>query len=192
MQIKLLLLCLGLALTGMATMVQAIEEPAFENAGQVGNVELRDYAATIQARTPSARESGSSSTFRRLAGYIFGGNATETSIAMTAPVETHMAKDGYMAFTMPSQYGMADLPAPLDDSVSLHQVPSRRLAVISFGGWATDGKVERKTAELLNILESNGIGVAGPPSLHQYNPPWTPPWSRRNEVVVEVVVDTRR
>ena len=75
--------------------------------------------------------------------------------------------------TMPAE---EDLPAPLDDSVTLHAVPKRRLAAISFGGWATDGRVESKTEELLATLSAQGIDTLGPPSLNQYNPPWTPPW----------------
>lgn len=133
-----------------------------------------------------ALQGESSSTFRRLANYIFGGNTQEQSIAMTAPVETRRTEDGYMAFTMPGQYRMEDLPAPLDDTVTLHAVPSRILAAITFGGWATDGRVARHTQSLLQTLVSQDIETVGPPSLNQYNPPWTPPWSRRNEVVIEV------
>ena len=184
MKLKVFALCL--ALTAGANTTLAIEEPAFESVGQVGNVELRDYAPTIQARTPMSVESSSNSTFRRLAGFIFGGNSADLEIAMTAPVETRATEDGYMAFTMPSQYAMEDLPDPLDDSVSLHAVPERRLAVLSFGGWATSGLVARKTAELFAALEDSGIATVGPPALNQYNPPWTLPWNRRNEVMVEV------
>ena len=168
-------------------MTYAIEEPSFEAAGQVGDVELRDYAPSIQARTSMAEDGGTSSPFRRLANFIFGENSLDAEIAMTAPVETREDADGYMAFTMPSEYGLEDLPAPLDDSVSLHEVPPRRMAALSFGGWATDGKVERMTVELFATLEENGIETVGPPALNQYNPPWTLPWMRRNEVVVEVV-----
>lgn len=178
---------LTLFLAAGSHMTHAIEEPSFELAGQVGDVELRDYAATIQARTSMGEDSGTASPFRRLANFIFGDNSQESEIAMTAPVETRDTEDGYMAFTMPSEYSMEDLPAPLDDSVSLHEVPPRRMAALSFGGWATDGKVERMTVELFATLEENGIETVGPPALNQYNPPWTLPWKRRNEVVVEIV-----
>ncbi len=184
---KIYLSLLSLVFIGAATMVQAIEEPAYIPLGQVGKIELREYAPSIQARTPMTVESRSSSTFQRLANYIFGGNTRKQSIAMTAPVETRMDAHGYMAFTMPSQYSLSDLPLPLNDNVSLHKLPARRLAVLSFGGWATDGKVKRKTQELLDTLQAHGIETLGPPSLNQYNPPWTPPWNRRNEVCVEIV-----
>ena len=179
------ILCLGLAAGPM--MAVAIEEPSFELLDTVEEVELRQYAPTIQARTPMQVDDSSSSGFKRLAGYIFGGNAQEQSIAMTAPVEQSMAAaDAYMAFTMPSEHAMAELPAPNDSNVSLHEVPARTVAAISFSGWATGGKVEKMTRELMRTLEANGIETVGPPSLNQYNPPWTPPWMRRNEVVVEI------
>jgi len=177
---------LALVLTGIATMGHAIEEPAYETAQHIDNVELRDYTSSIQARTAMASEDSSSGSFRRLANYIFGGNTAEQSIAMTAPVETHMAADGYMAFTLPAEYAMAQLPSPNDQSVSLHAVPARRIAVIAFGGWATDGRVEEKSRELLAVLEANDIQTIGEPFLNQYNPPWTLPWNRRNEVAVLV------
>ncbi len=184
MTFKHFFIVLGLA--GFATMGYAIEEPAYETAQHIDNVELRDYAASIQARTTMGSEDSSSSSFRRLANYIFGGNTAEQSIAMTAPVESHMTSDGYMAFTLPSEYAMAQLPSPNDTSVTLHAVPARRIAVIVFGGWATDGRVEEKSRELMAVLAANGIQTVGEPFLNQYNPPWTLPWNRRNEVAVLV------
>ena len=167
-------------------MAQAIEEPAWNLVGQLDEVELRAYEPSIQARTPMQTGDGSSSGFKRLAGYIFGGNETEQSIAMTAPVETSMTRDSYMAFTMPSEHAMEDLPAPNDGSVSLHEVPARTVAAIRFSGWATSAKVERMTETLIATLQANGIEPLGPPSLNQYNPPWTPPWMRRNEIMVVI------
>ncbi len=68
-------------------------------------------------------------------------------------------------------------------------MPERTVAVIAFSGWATGGKVERFSRELLSTLEENGIEVTGTPGLNQYNPPWTPPFMRRNEIAVEVALD---
>ena len=181
-----LLAALGTSGLADRALADTVEEPAYSVVRVIGDVELRNYTATIQARTPMAVEGDSSSTFRRLADYIFGGNAGEQSIAMTAPVETSRTKGGYMAFTMPSQYRMEDLPAPLNADVTLHAIPERTLAALPFGGWATEGRVDRNTEALLAALEKEGIEAIGAPALNQYNPPWTPPWRRRNEVVVEV------
>jgi len=177
-----------LAFSAASAVADKIEEPAYTPLGNVGQVELRLYAPSIQARTPLADSGQTNSGFRRLAGYIFGGNDSEMEIAMTAPVEETLEDQPIMAFTLPSEHRMEDLPAPDDDGVTLVQVPERAVAVIAFSGWATEGKVEDKTETLLAILATQGIAVEGVPSLNQYNPPWTPPFMRRNEITVAVAL----
>ena len=179
------IVCLFLAIGSM--MSQGTEEPSWTLIAQLDNVEIRKYGPVIQARTLLDNKGRSSKGFRTLAAYIFGGNAQEQSIAMTAPVEETLADNGaYMAFTMPSQYGLEDLPAPTDSLVTLHTVPSRTVAVIQFSGWARDSVVAEQTRILLETIEAHGRVAVSIPSLNQYNPPWIPPWKRRNEVMVQV------
>ena len=168
------------------SMADQVEEPAFAALGTIDAVELRRYAASLQARTPLATSGETNSGFRRLAGYIFGGNDRDMEIAMTAPVEETLEAEPTMAFTMPSEHRMEDLPAPDDGEVELVEMPERTVAVIEFSGWATEGKVEDKTEELLTTLQTHNISVVGAPSLNQYNPPWTPPFMRRNEIMVAI------
>ena len=178
------MLCVCLAMGG--TMSHAIEEPAWTLVTAVEDVEIRQYAPVIQARTAIGGSDKSTGGFRTLANYIFGGNAREQEIAMTAPVEERLSgEDAYMAFTMPAQYRLEDLPAPNGQSVTLHEVPARTVAVVTFSGWARDGVVEKQTRILMATLETHGWVAVGAPSLNQYNPPWTL-WGRRNEVMVEV------
>ncbi len=168
-------------------MADSIEEPRWELIENIGEVEIRNYAPCIQAVTELPRSSASSSGFRRLAGFIFGKNATGESIAMTAPVqETLGTERPLMTFTMPAAYSMQDLPAPNDERVRLVEVPEKTVASLSFSGWATGGRVASMRDELLMTLESNDVEVVGQPILNQYNPPWTPPFMRRNEISVEV------
>jgi hypothetical protein len=180
------LLLAVLATAATAAMADNVEEPAYTSLGELDEVELRRYAPSIQARTSLANSGQTNSGFRRLAGYIFGGNDRDMEIAMTAPVEETLEPEPVMTFTLPSEHRMEDLPAPDDTSVELVEVPERTVAVIEFSGWATGGKVEDKTEELLATLAKHGIAVAGVPSLNQYNPPWTPPFMRRNEIMVAV------
>ena len=181
---------LGLFLATGSAMSHGTEEPSYTLVAQVESVEIRQYEPVIQARTVMDDKSQTSSGFRTLLVYIFGGNAKEQSIAMTAPVEETLSDtDVYMAFTMPSQYSMEDLPEPTNKLVTLHEVPARTMAVVQFSGWARDAVVEEQTRLLLSTLAAHGWVVVGTPSLNQYNPPWTPPWSRRNEVMVQVQAD---
>jgi len=82
--------------------------------------------------------------------------------------------------------GIDDLPNPDSDAVELRPVPQRLVAVISFSGRASDKKAEEKWQELSTALEANNVKVIGEPLLNQYNPPWTLPFLRRNEVMVEI------
>ena len=181
---SLILICLLLPIHAVAS---SIEEPAWELLDQIGPVELRRYEPAIEARTPLSSSRETSGGFNRLAGYIFGKNQSGQKIAMTAPVTETLSFDGpVMSFTMPSAYDMEELPSPRDPMVTLHEVPERTVAAVRFSGWATGGKVKRHTRELLATLENQGIQTTGDPSLNQYNPPWTPPFMRRNEITVEV------
>ena len=183
---------LAVMLSGGALSTSATEEPAWTLLNTLGDVDVRRYEPVIQARTPTPGQTTSSGGFRTLAGYIFGGNAQEQEIAMTAPVERSLSEaDNFMAFNMPGQFSMDELPQPNDSSVTLHKIPARTVAVISFSGWAREGVVREKVQALLATLASHGIETSSEPLLAQYNPPWTPPWKRRNEVMVEIPEQTK-
>lgn len=173
------------------SMAGDIEEPEWHLVDSLDGVELRHYSPSVQART-TLRGSGQTSVgFRRLAGFIFGGNDRSEKIAMTAPVqETLQDTLPTMAFTMPSGYQIQDLPAPESDKVVIVDVPARTLAVIRFSGWATRGKIARNSKKLFKILKQYGIEPASGTTLNQYNPPWTPPFLRRNEISVEIASDS--
>lgn len=169
------------------TMADDIEEPRWELLTTLDSVEIRQYEPSIQAVTQLQSSGETSEGFRRLAGYIFGGNERSQSIAMTAPVEETLEQNSpMMAFTLPAEYALEDLPTPDDGKVTLRPVEGRTVAAIRFSGWATSGAVTRKQKELLAILDQHGIATVGVPALNQYNPPWTLPFFRRNEVAVEI------
>lgn len=113
-------------------MASNIEEPAYELVRAYSDFEVRDYATNVQARVQTAGNAPSGG-FRRVAGYIFGGNQTGESIAMTAPVSMWEEKGaGWLAFTMPSAYDLEALPTPHDAGVLLVAQPKQRVAVMSF------------------------------------------------------------
>lgn len=179
-------LCL-IMMMGVASMAQGTEEPSWTSITRLGDVEVRHYEETVQAVTtlPSERHTGTG--FKRLAGFIFGGNHSNQEIAMTAPVQEALYQEQpEMAFTMPSQYHFDELPQPNDPTVELRVQPARTVAVVAFSGWATAAKIDKKTTLLRDTLEQNGILETGELYLNQYNPPWTPPFMRRNEVMVEI------
>jgi hypothetical protein len=181
------------------------EEPHYDVVEQVGDAELRAYAPRLAAETvvPGGAEAARGEGFPRLAGYIFGGNAGGSRIAMTAPVAQADAGAGQrIAMTAPVAQApagagwsirfylpadVADPPAPCDARVHIVTVPGETMAVLRFSGIASDGAIAAQRARLLGLLAPSGWQPAGPPVTWFYDPPWTLPPFRRNEVAVPVV-----
>ncbi len=182
-------------------------EPKYRVIGTVGAVQIRQYAPRIAAETTvhgsvyHARSQG----FRRLAGYIFGGNRTRAKIAMTAPVaqasdapsekiamtapvdQSQSGPDAWtIRFYMPAGYTMETLPVPNDPKVHLVTVPAEDYAALRFSGVPNQTSVAREQARLLAALKSSAWTPAGEPAAWFYDPPWTLPFLRRNEAVVKV------
>ena len=110
-------------------------------------------------------------------------------IPMTAPVlhEKSSEDESFtIAFIMPSKYTMETLPQPNNPDVRLREVPKQRFAVVKFSWYATKDRVEKKTERLKAAMERDGLKPAGEPIVAQYNPPWTPPFMRRNEIQIPI------
>jgi hypothetical protein len=106
---------------------------------------------------------------------------------MTAPVLERVGADGgVMAFVMPPGMQMEDLPKPSSPKVTLRAVPGFKAAVIRFSGWDSVATVQKKTKQLAAALERDGLRAVAAPTTAFYNPPWTPPFMRRNEVIIEI------
>ena len=185
-QSLLVMSLLAITTLTISTAVNAIEEPRYEvvTAWEEHSIELRSYAPRILAVTTMTQ--GQNNGFRVLAGYIFGGNNNDQKIAMTAPVQRSMDDSAEMAFMMPAEYSLSDLPTPEDDRVSFREAPGYTAAVIQFNGWADMEKAEANWQVLQAFLTERDIAITGEPSLNQYNPPWTLPFMRRNEIIVPI------
>jgi hypothetical protein len=157
------------------------KEPSYEVLRTLEkDVELREYDPQIRATSQMGQENRS---FGVLSEYIFGNNDRSEQIGMTAPVITHGDK---MSFIMPKRYNLESLPKPLNAQIEIDQVQRSIIAVIRFSGFTSPKKMDEEAEKLLMALESNGIRTKGEPFLMRYNPPWTLPFLRRNEVAVEV------
>lgn len=141
--------------------------------------------ATVTAGASTYKELGSSG-FRKLAGYIFGGNQQNQQIAMTAPVHMEMTDTASsMSFVMPARYSKDQLPTPVNPEVVIKSVPAEYVAVISFGGFASDSKINRYSERLRRALEKQGIQYTGNFRYLGYNPPFQV-IGRRNEIMVHI------
>jgi hypothetical protein len=151
--------------------------------------EIRFYpsatVATINSNAKTYKEL-SGPGFRRLAGYIFGGNETSTNISMTAPVHMDINDSvSSMSFVMPSAYNEENLPKPNDPNVLIHKTADEYVAVIQFSGFASDKDLAYYSGKLYDILKEKGITSYGHARFLGYNPPFQL-IDRRNEIIVSV------
>ena len=148
--------------------------------------------------------SASNEGFRRLFKYITGSNTSEVDIAMTAPVQMSMDDPGQkidmtspvrqlengnflqVAFMLPSKFDMKSAPTPTDDRVTIKEIPARIMAVIRYSGRWTEKNRSKYEYRLRENLELHEITAISQAETAAYNPPFTPPFMRRNEIMLEV------
>lgn len=197
----------------IASTVLATEEPQYVLLEKSEPFELRAYAPLIVAevKVNGDLDSASNQGFRLIAAYIFGKNQVAEKIAMTAPVSIESSDQNKSAkiamtapvgivgsasespgnlwtvsFVMPAEYTLASLPKPLNPQVKIREVPAERRAVITFSGFYDEEKVQQKTHALRDWIKSRNLRATGEPQFARYNPPWTLPFMRRNEVMIQV------
>jgi SOUL heme-binding protein len=200
---------LGVVLLGAALwgpIVSNVEHPKYKVAERSGDIEIRDYAPMIvaEAEVWGERREAISMGFRIIADYIFGNNTAAQKVPMTAPVTQQGSEkiamtapvtqqgDGdkwRVRFVMPSSYTMDTLPKPNNPAVALEEIPAKRFAVIRFSGMAGEESLRRHTQELNDFLSAQNLTPLSQPTYAFYNPPWTLPFLRRNEVLIEVSRD---
>ncbi len=210
MRVLIFLTCILIASTAMAT-----EEPKYVLLEKSEPFELRAYAPLLVAevKVDGDLDAASNQGFRLIAAYIFGKNQVSEKIAMTAPVgiestdqnksakiamtapvgiESSKSSEGVgnqwtVSFVMPAEYTLASLPKPLDPQVKIREVPAEKRAVITFSGFYNEEKVQGKTQALRDWIKLKNLKSVGEPQFARYNPPWTLPFMRRNEVMIQVL-----
>lgn len=205
-----LVLPVFLFLAGCKEIVSA-PTPEYKIIEQHDKIEIRAYDSMIVAETETAGERGEAINqgFRILADYIFGNNTAKEKVAMTAPViqktsapvsestsekiamtapviqttSDSTAKSWKTTFIMPDNYTMQTLPKPNDSRVKIVSVPTQKYVAIRFSGFNTDASLKKHTALLDDFVKSKKLKVDGDPVYAFYNPPWTLPMLKRNEVM---------
>lgn len=197
----LAIMLVGAGLSG--TIMSRVEQPPYSVAESWGDIELRDYPQlnAAEVEVPGERKQAINAGFRMIADYIFGNNAPRQKIAMTAPVTQQAGEkiamtapvsqqaDGSLwrvRFFMPSNYTLDTLPTPNNPNVKLNRIPSERVAAIRFSGSATEDSISRHRKLLFERIAQQGLTVHGEPTMAFYNPPWTLPFLRRNEILAKI------
>ena len=167
---------------------RTIETYAFTIIDSYETIEIRQYEASLftSVQMPSNNyRKTSSKGFSVLAGYIFGGNDKEEKIAMTSPVAMSLKDSTTMLFLVPKKYTRDNLPVPNDSSIEFKDVPEKKVAAISFGGWANDSKIASFKKKLIDVLNSKGIKYIDNFYFLGYNAPMEV-FNRKNEIIVEL------
>lgn len=182
------------------------EQPSYKIISKQGNKEIRRYDGYIIAKTTvtGSFRDAQSEGFRILASYIFGNNKSRQKISMTAPVVQQSGnekismtapvlivpagkKTWTMTFSMPSKYSIEALPVPNDERVKIEKVEEKLVAALTFSGFWSETKIAEKGQELSEWMKGyQGYELSSLPMFAGYNPPWTLPFLRRNEILIEL------
>lgn len=184
---------------------ETVETLSYTTLQKDGAFELREYAPFIIAETTVNQmqyEDMSGVAFNRLFQYISGANEGSQKIemtapvlmerkgekiAMTAPVLMQEKDNGWsMAFTLPSSYTMETAPVPTNTDITLSEVKGWKVAALQFSGVLNNKSIAHKTAELQNWVTQKELKETGAYRAAGYNPPFTIPALRRNEILVPV------
>lgn len=194
----------GCAMVG--PIMSDVEKPKYQATALTNDIELRSYDPMLVAmvQMSGSRKDAISEGFRVLADYIFGNNTLEQNISMTAPVEQQAGQKISMtapvqqqqrsnswmiSFVMPKQFTLKTIPKPNNEMVKINEVPAQRFITIRFSGSNSDDNVRKNESALFNYITQNKINVTGEPKYAFYNPPWTLPFMRRNEIMVQLLDD---
>jgi hypothetical protein len=165
------------------------EQQPYEVLEEHGRFEVRRYPEHLVAETEVGGpfELAGNLAFPRLARYIGGHNRSSRTVAMTAPVvqeQDPRTRRYVVGFVMPADIGAEELPEPTDPTVRVRRVPAGTAAALRFSGRWSKGSFEKRAAQLLAAVVEAGLEVDGPVRYARFDPPWTPWFKRRNEVVV--------
>jgi hypothetical protein len=183
-----IVLAAGLALAGCKTMRSGYDSAPYRVVSTASKFEIRDYLALTVVETPMAPSGeGANGGFTRLFRFITGSNEAKQKISMTTPVFMFgSTSNATMAFVMPAKLTPAQVPKPSDGSVTVRELEPGRFAVLRFSG----GRNAEKESEMLNRLKAwmagRGLKAVSAPVYGYFDPPWTPAFLRRNEVMLRI------
>jgi len=180
-----------------------VEQAKYQTLETHGAIEIREYPPLLIATTEVAgeREIAIRAGFRLIAEYIFGGNVSAEKVAMTAPViqqssekiamtapvtQQEAAGKWQVRFVMPAGYTLDTLPKPNNPKVRIEATAAQRFAAIRFSGTANKQNMAKHRWELENFMLDHKLKAVANPTFAFYNPPWTLPFMRRNEIMFEI------
>lgn len=152
-----------------------------------GHFEIRQYDAFYTAAVEGSSLDGSNG-FGQIFDYISGNNEDQKKISMTTPVFNEMGKEKVSTeFVMPRNYSEETLPEPSNPKVKIKKTESKLTASVTFSGTTSDKKISEHKKMLLAWIEKINMKPSGNFRLARYNPPFVPPFLRRNEILIDIL-----
>jgi hypothetical protein len=188
MNVTLLMLVIAGALILVACQATraGYESAPYKVVRSEGKFAVRDYPPVTVVETPMARsENGANGSFSRLFRFITGGNEAKQKISMTTPVfMSGSDSNTTMAFVMPAKLAATQVPRPTDGSLKVRELNPGRFAVLRFSGGRNPKKEAQSLGRLQSWMKAQGLKELSSPIYGYFDPPWTPGFLRRNEVML--------
>ena len=192
---KIILIIIGIIVTSFIIVQlfafsgrKNIESYPYQVKKKYKDFEIRNYEANLFTSVKLSSNSYKRSSrkgFSILAGYIFGDNDKNKKIAMTSPVAMSLEDSVTMMFMVPREFDKKTLPKPNQSQINFVEEPAKKIAAISFTGWANDEKIAKYQERLKLVLETENISYTNQFYFFGYNPPYEI-FNRKNEVIVEL------
>jgi hypothetical protein len=184
--------------------IPSVQEAGYDVIKAADHIQLRHYKTMVVAQTEvdANYKEASNKAFNRLFKYISGSNKKQQKISMTAPVimgpqseeiamtaPVFQEKSGnlwLMQFVLPANYTLSTAPVPTDTTVTLKEIPNKKVAVLRYSGILSEKSIAERTKELQSWLEGQGFKALSPARSAGFDPPWTLPFLRRNEIHIDI------
>lgn len=171
------------------TQIKSVDAESGEKKNNNGFMVLAKYIGVFRA-PENKKAGGGDSEGVAMTTPVVMANSEPEPVAMTTPVVMNDAKDGQyetMQFILPKKYTkVEEAPVPNSDKVKLVSVPGKMVAAKSFSGRAQHVDMKKAYEELLPEVQKEGYEQCGTWEGHFFNPPYTLPWLRRNDIVIPV------
>lgn len=163
------------------------ETAKYEVLEKDGKFEIREYDSFYTAAV-SESDPIDTNGFSDIFGYISGDNVSKEKISMTTPVMNELGEEKYTTeFVMPSKYKDVSPPKPMNENITIKRREKRQCAAVTFNGSVYKEKIQKNEEELLKWLSKINRVPEGTFRLARYNPPFTPPPLKRNEILIDVI-----
>ncbi len=171
--------------------IKQYEKPSYAIISKFEDIEIRQYPQMIVAsiENEGSRDRAVNEGFSKLFTFISGFNSKKIKIKMSIPVLQYKSQKHdhwYVSFLMPQEFTLKSLPLPTNQNIKIQQLSTRKLAAITFSGFVNEANLNKHQVLLEAFLKKHKLKAASTPIFAFYNRPWSLPFLKHNEVLIEI------